>query len=1245
MIHSSFSPSVWHSVIRQGAFAVVGVLSAGFAVAQVNLAQSPLFVTKGVTPSIMIALDDSGSMDAEILMKSNDGAAWWNTTSDSFVGRGRSDLPEAGVVNYNEVGNADGTWKKYIYLFPNGDSGGNKGGRRAYGDSTNDHFAVPALPQFAYVRSPVYNFSYFNPAIQYAPWPSLGGYTFANADPVAARTDPVFPTTGTAPTLNLTANVENTAAHNVFRLFNGMIIPAGIRNAPRTGSTWTITGYTATDASDNNNFRAISYFPAQFFLSSGTVIGTCYGYNPSNISTVGRAPDGTTPLDGYEIRFANFQAACDRTAEENYTAAIQNFANWFTYYRKRHAAARNALGVAFETITDFRVGLYRINNRPSSTSLLTMRNLLVPADRNAFFALAYTSIDAGGTPNREAVDAMRSQLQRTDTNAPIQLQCQKNFGVLITDGFANPSAIGGNRDGTMGVPFADAHGGTLADIAAGLYLDNPRSTLPTGKVPIPPGCSVAGASLRLDCNPNLHLNLFAISLGAPGNIFNVNMAATSDPFTNPPAWPNPTLTRNPQQIDDLWHATLNSRGEFLSVDVPSELGDSFKTILDSIRARVETSGGSAAASSAVLQTDSLLYNAQFRSEDWSGELLARKLNTNGEPAELVWSAESLLAAVLPANRKIFTSQSNGTGVSLALSNLDTLQTAALAVNPAGAPDTSSTTADRVNWIRGQEVASLRSRLAGSSLRRLGDVIGSDPQFMAKTDFGFKFLPSPQGAAYDSFRAGSAYKARANTLFVGSNGGMFHAFNAATGTELFAYMPSEFLEPRPGSSDTHAQINELMRPDYQHRYFVDGTAVVSDAFVGGAWKTVAVGTLGAGGRTVFALDVTNPGAFDASKVLWEFKYAASACAADPTGAAGSTACRDIGDGVTKPRITRLANGTWVAVFGNGFNTHDHQARLLVVDLNTGKLLYNLLASDVPSTASASNPNGLSPAETTDWPLNQLNLTNAYAGDLQGNLWRFNFASATPTVTKIFVATDPTTATTRQPITARPSLALRPGVSSELVVVFGTGSFFRQGDDSATTTRVQTMYGIFDSAVAASSPTTRAELRQQTITSNSAAVTLGTEVYPVGELRFVSQNTLTTTQKGWRIDLPVSGERVVSEATFPSGALRNRVRLTTLIPDPDPCVGGRRGFVMDVSLANGGRFNGPVFDLSGDRAFDSSDLVGGNNVSGIAGGTGVRLTIVRDPNINLDNVYGGDGSKLLSGLNSGGVAGRQSWQQLR
>ena len=1227
--------------------AVMAMASA--AGAQVSIADSPLFVNAAVTPSILIAVDDSTSMDSETLMRTNDGALWWHTGDRSFAGRNQLDAVEPGRLNYNRAGNASAVWRKYIYLFPNGT--GLAAGRKAENDADNDHFAVPPLPQYAFARSPDYNFSYFNPSTTYNPWPSLGTgayLPFGNSNPLAARTDPAVGSV----TVNLTTEIENNAANNVFRLFQGMTVPAGIRNAPQ-GGAWSTNQYTpANNNDDNNNRRAISYFPAQFYLQTGTALPACYGYLPSAVTTNGRGPDGTTVLNGYEIRPANFEAACGQTAAQNYQAAIQNFANWFTYYRKRHLAARNALGAGFESIDNFRVGLYSINDIPGTATSLPIRDLLIATDRNAFFNQAYTDIGTGGTPNRAAVNAMRAQLARTDANAPIRLACQKNFGVLITDGFANvdTSSGVGNADGSMGSPFADSHSNTMADIAASLYLTNPRPTLlPLGQVPVPRECGTPGESLRLDCNPNLHLNLFAISLGAPGNIYGVDMAATNDPFANPPAWPNPDQTRNPQQIDDLWHATLNSRGEFLSVEVPSDLGDSFRRVLDSIRNRVESSGSSAATSSAVLQTDTLLYNASFRSDDWSGTLEAKQINGDGSVGEVEWSAEALLAARTPGSRDIFTRTEAGAAVEFEFANLGAAQQAALNVNPTGAPATTATGADRVAWLRGVEHAQLRSRLNGTDVRRIGDLIGSDPQFMAKPDYGYSLFADAQGLAYQNFRTSTAYTNRPNALFVGSNGGMFHAFDAASGEELFAYVPSEVL--LPGDTGTHAQINELMVPDYTHRYFVDGSAVLSDAYVGGAWRTVVVGTMGAGGRTVFALDVSDPANFEASDVMWEFKYSAAACVADPTGAAGSTACNAVGEGISKPKIVRLASGRWAAVFGNGFNSAGNAARLLVVDLQTGRLLYNLEATDASNPASANtaaSPNGLSPVETTDWPSNQLTLTNAYAGDIKGNLWRFNFGASPPVVTRLFTAVDGSGA--RQPITARPRLALKPGSNSDIVVLFGTGSFFRVGDDNTTSPQVQTMYGVFDSPTTATTVATRAELLAQTLTENTTTTTIGTETYAAGTLRFVSENELAASNRGWRIDLvvgsdPAEGERVISEATFPSGATQERVRFTTLIPDDDPCGPGRRGFVMDVDLLGGGRFDGAVFDLSGDGAFNNGDAAGGNQASGIGGTTGERLTIIRDQDSNLDNLYGGDGSQVARGANTSGPVGRQSWRQLR
>jgi type IV pilus assembly protein PilY1 len=521
---------------------------------------------------------------------------------------------------------------------------------------------------------------------------------------------------------------------------------------------------------------------------------------------------------------------------------------------------------------------------------------------------------------------------------------------------------------------------------------------------------------------------------------------------------------------------------------------------------------------------------------------------------------------------------------------------------------------------------------------MGDIIGSDPQFLSKRDYGYSLLPGTEGSSYRTFRASSTYRNRPDALLVGTNGGLFHAFHADTGEELFAYAPSELLLPT--GSNTHAQINELMRPDYEHRFFVDGSATLGDVYTGGNWRTVVVGTMGAGGRTVFALDVSDPDSFTTGRVLWEFKHSTSSCVADPTGASGSRACRDIGFGVTKPRIVRLANGRWAAVFGNGYNSNGHRARLMVVDIASGRLLYNIT---MPDGASVSLPNGMGPAETTDWPANDLSLANTYSGDLLGNVWRVNFRTASPTVSRLYSAVDG--AGDRQPITARPRVALKPGTSSDVVVLFGTGSFFRVGDDSTISPQVQTMYGVFDTAGTAVTNVLRSELRSQNITTNSASVTIGGTTYPAGRLRYVSDNTLQANDKGWRIDLPVAGERIINEPGFPTGAVQRRVRFTTLIPDDDPCGSGRQGFLMDIDLLSGGRFSSPVFDLSGDGAFDNSDAPGGNAPSGIGGPTGEQVVPVRDPDSNKEGLYTGGGDKLVDSSNESGPAGRQSWRQLR
>lgn len=1165
--------------------------------AQVNIAQTPLFLTSSAEPNIMFILDDSGSMH-------------WEITPDDFV------LPYF-------------VFRRIPGLYGAGDYINYVASVRYDAANFDERTSARAL------RSPSVNRSYYNPAITYRPWSRADGSRFPNASPTAAPHHPIRTGLGTR---NLTVNTTE----NAFWVHRN--------NAG---------GAFCSVACGEN---ALTHYPAVYFRHNGAAVWDAANYTRVNIISTTATYTG----DGRENRTDAGCAAGTCT----YAAEIQNFANWYTYYRSRMLAAQAGIGRAFaEQAEEMRVGFGAINkgatvvdSQANTSTIIRGVRPFSGSDRDGFFTELYEGVwNPANTPLRKALDDAGQYFSRSDNRGPWgavpgtddttnQLTCRQSYTILMTDGYWNSTAAAtaaarDNVDGSAGgtitspsgqsytysavTPFTDSHADTLADIAMYYWNRDLRSDLDN----LVPTSSANPAFWQ-------HMVTYGVGLGVTGSI-DPNTAlgaitANPAPTIN---WPDPNSS-NAAKLDDLLHAAVNSRGGFFSAADPETFANELSSVLRSIVARVTGSGTAAAASSALLQSDTLLYNAIFRSSDWSGTLVARELDEDtGEPASAItWDAEALLAARAPADRDIFTRTEAGTAVALALGNLGPAQQAALGVNPPGAAATSASGADRVNWLRGTEHPQLRTRLVDGQLRRMGDIIGSDPQFLSKRDYGYSLLPGTEGSSYRTFRASSSYRNRPNALLVGTNGGLFHAFHADTGAELFAYVPSELLLPT--GSNTHAQINELMRPDYEHRFFVDGSATLGDVYTGGAWRTVVVGTMGAGGRTVFALDVTDPDNFTTGRVLWEFKYANTSCVADPAGASGSRSCRDIGFGVTKPRIVRLANGRWAAVFGNGYNSNGHRARLMAVDIASGRLLYNIT---MPDGASVSLPNGMGPAETTDWPANDLSLANTYSGDLLGNVWRVNFRTTTPTVSRLYSAVD--AAGVRQPITARPRIALKPGTSSDVVVLFGTGSFFRVGDDSTVSPQVQTMYGVFDRASTAVTGVLRSELRAQTITTNSTSVTIGGTTYPPESLRYVSENTLQADDKGWRIDLPIAGERVINEPSFPTGAIQRRVRFTTLIPDDDPCGSGRQGFLMDIDLLSGGRFASPVFDLSGDGAFDSDDAPGGNAPSGIGGPTGEQVVPVRDPDSNKEGLYSGAGDKLVDSSNESGPAGRQSWRQLR
>jgi type IV pilus assembly protein PilY1 len=1198
-------------------------LAAASAGTPVELAQTPLFLTLGVKPNIMLALDDSGSMDAEVLMESNDGAMWWHTGDQSFVGRDINDALAGSAINFNRIGDASSTWQKYIYLFPNGTGTG----RRIYRDEANVHYAVPPLPGFAFARSPVFNFGYFDPAVVYAPWPSLGSYTFGDANPTSAPTDP---TRGSA-TFDLTSQREEAnSADFLFRLQPGMVIPAGTRyrdwnasNAWTTAAADIVLTSAANSAGASGRSVAISYFPATFYLPASTSLPAGFGYLPGAVVADATAPTGEI-LNRFEIRPENF------ATPEAYAAAIQNFANWFTYYRKRHLAARGALGIAFGDITNLRVGTFVINNRTT----VTMRDLGVTADRNAFFNQAYTSmVNNAGTPNREAVRHMGEQLRRTGAGAPIQFPCQQNFGLLFTDGYASAwtGAGVGNVDGSYGAPFADTVLNTMADIAMFYYQTNLRPDLPPGRVPVPAACSAANPALSLDCQTNLHMNLFALTLGTPGTIFKVDPAATEDPYKNPPSWPTAFTNRNPVHVDDLWHATLNSRGVLLDVTVPSELGQRFRSILQAIAERT-SSASSVATNSTRLTSDTFIYQARFSSADWTGQFLAFPILPDGRIGNLAWDAASLIAA--PNARNLLTydpaASLGSRGRDFLWETLTAAQQLALDTRADAVVD--GLGAARLGYLRGERgnegLSGLRFR---PRTTLLGDIVNSDPLFVGQQDYGFDRLPGIEGSSYIAFRKSAAYQGRPTMVYVGANDGKLHGFDGVTGVERFAYVPNAVI----------GGLSRLTSPAYNadHRYILDGSPRALDAYLSGGWKTILLGSLGAGGAGLFALDVTNPASFGGSSVMWEFTSADDA---------------DLGATIPQPVIARLNNGQWAAIAANGYNSAGGRALLLIIDLQTGTVLRKI-------DTLAGDHNGLSSPAPVDVDGDRIT-DFVYAGDLKGNLWKFDLTSPDPAEWKVAFGTpanpeplytacsgNTCTANNRQPIQARPEVGAAP--DGGFLVYFGTGRYFASGDNTLAGVS-NTFYAIRDygdKGVSGVLPPTvgRASLLQQSVISEQA-VTVGQAVQPV---RVTTDFANDASYKGWYLDLPATGERQVSTPLLRAG----RVIFTTLIPNTDPCSFGGTSWLMELDALSGSRLASSPFDLNRDFEFNADDFVvimveeeevavpvsGRQSLEGIIKTPG----IITDGSIEYKFASGSSGGIDTTIESAGEQRGRQSWRQIQ
>lgn len=726
---------------------------------------------------------------------------------------------------------------------------------------------------------------------------------------------------------------------------------------------------------------------------------------------------------------------------------------------------------------------------------------------------------------------------------------------------------------------------------------------------VPPGRRAGYCDSTTDSDPNPFpagcAQLPWIGAAAPNNqsvqTFTTGGTSSATVLNNPlwfaAKWGGFT-DRNGNGIPDLkleWdQGNDGTPDNYFLVQNPTKLEEALNRSFRSIVEKAASSGNLSVNSTSITQ-NAAVFQSTYETkhpngEVWTGDLEAFKVTEAGVSVTL-WKASEKL----PANRAIFTS--NGViGVPFTWPD---------------EPTSSTLTADQkaalgsqnvLNYLRGDQSKEISK---GGTLRNrvslIGDIVHSSPYYVKDSD----------------------------TLYVGANDGMLHAFDASNGTELFAFIPSALF----------GKLATLSSPDYTHTFFVDGEIAVSTKAQTPA-KNILVGAPGRGAKGLFALNVTNPKTFSASDVLWEYTET------DDSALSDSLKSGDLGFILGQPVIAKLNNGSTAVIVGNGYNSINGDAVLFIFNLETGELIRKL------SAGKAGN-NGLATPTVFDKDGDGV-ADYVYAGDLKGNVWKYDlndktdpekwdFAYKTPNApAPLFTAKD--SSNKAQPITAplqvKVNMASSGAHAGKTFVFFGTGSYMANGDP--TNHDIQTWYGLVDDGVIAD----RSELVQRSFVINKGTILNGeTPVITRSVAKADADDMLN--KKGWYLDLrdPVArGERIVSRSIF-INALKPVLEVASIIPvDGDPCDAKGDGFINFVNPFTGAQLDFVFIDVNGDGKFDENDMIDGEYPSSINPEVGMPGEPVL---IGKTNLVGGTSGKItMLNKNFGGksITGRMSWREI-
>ncbi len=735
--------------------------------------------------------------------------------------------------------------------------------------------------------------------------------------------------------------------------------------------------------------------------------------------------------------------------------------------------------------------------------------------------------------------------------------------------------------------------------------------------------------------------------------------------------------------------------------------------------QADSSAGINTQQTAQVQIGTQVYLSFYHSANWWGQLTSQNLVYNSATNAVSisptvnWDANCVLTggacastgtsttAESPSSRQMLT-WSGTQGVPLEWANLTSTQQNAL-----DAGDPTPYDANRLNYLRGDrsnEITTSGTGLYRARTSVLGDIFHSTPTWVgppvapypaqwADGLYANGSLPENSGGAqtYPTFARNNA--TRLNVVYAGANDGLLHGFRSGSydgatsatnplgnyvsngttpndGSEILAYMPNAVVQSIHNAATTSIDYPSTQ---YAHAFNVDQTPGTGDLFYANAWHTWLVGGLGPGGSAIYALDITNPAAFSEANatqlVIGEWTPATIQCVNV------SNCGRNLGNTFGTPVIRRFHNGAWGFVFGNGFASANGHAGLFIVLVdpsNASTTTYFLDTGYGPSQdpLGSNRADGIAYATPADLDGDHI-VDYVYAGDLFGNVWRFDLTSPNPALWSVSTYGNsgpaPLFSTPNaQPITTRVMALSTPAASgsNRLMVDFGTGQEVPLTVTSATSYAggAQNLYGVWDwdlTAWNALSATAKyatltgrrtiaaTDLTAQTImqlTATSGA-TPGTRTVSNNPVCWAGSTTCATgnNKYGWSVSLPTTGEQVIYSPIVYGGAF---IVNTTVPPNDSPFACSSNlptGWTMAVAPGTGGALPNSFFADAGNNFV----TVNGQVVSGIAlGATGSPSVVTALGNPYLVNqTTSGVGTVNRINPPGGTQGGRITWTQLR